>query len=119
KASAFRCADWFNSSNPECYGGLSVGREEVLADRQEVMVRLEALSARYPRLLVWDPFDILCPSSPCRAISPSGPLFFDNDHLSNFANRLLVPSFLSAIEPALAGSDGSGLPDGSRHGSLR
>jgi hypothetical protein len=98
KAPAFRCSDWFNAGNSVCRGGLTVDREELLRYRKPVMDSLAALSSQFPHLIVWDPFPVLCPESPCRAITAAGPLFFDGDHLSNFSNRLLYPYFLSALE---------------------
>jgi peptidoglycan/LPS O-acetylase OafA/YrhL len=102
KAHAFRCSDWFNAGNPLCRGGLTIGREELLEYRKPVMNSLAALSSIYPQLVVWDPFPILCPQDPCRAVTETGPLFFDGDHLSGAANHLLYPHFLQALRQVWA-----------------
>jgi hypothetical protein len=97
KAAPFRCADWFDRDDPQCRAGLSVPRDELLALRQPVMDSLARLSAAYPAVAVWDPFAVLCGTTPCRAITENGPLFFDGDHLSNVGNRLLYPDFVSFL----------------------
>ena len=98
RAPAFRCSDWFNAGNPACQGGVTIGREELLEYRKPVMDSLAALSSAYPNhLVVWDPFPVLCPQNPCRAVTEAGPLFFDGDHLSNVGNQLLYPDFLSVL----------------------
>jgi hypothetical protein len=66
------------------------------------MNSLAALSSRYPDLVVWDPFPILCPDDPCRAVTQAGPLFFDGDHLSGVANHLLYPNFQQTLRQVWA-----------------
>lgn len=85
------------SGNPACRGGLTLARDELLEYRQPVMTSLATLSSRYPQLVAWDPFPVLCPQSPCRAVADDGPLFFDGDHLSNLGNQRLYPSFVSEL----------------------
>jgi SGNH domain (fused to AT3 domains) len=102
KAPTFRCSDWFNAGNPVCRGGLTIGREELLEYRKPVMNSLVALSSVYSQLIIWDPFPILCPQDPCRAVTEAGPLFFDGDHLSGVANHLLYPHFLQALRQVWA-----------------
>jgi peptidoglycan/LPS O-acetylase OafA/YrhL len=96
RAAPFRCADWFNRSNPMC-SGLNVPREEMLELRQPVMDSLDRLVAAYPGVTVWDPFPVLCAGDSCRAITESGPLFFDGDHLSNVGNRVLYQAFSAVV----------------------
>ena len=97
-APAFRCSDWFNAHNPVCEGGLVISREEIRRYRAPVMEEISGLSDLYPDLIVWDPLPVLCPDETCRAITTSGqPLFFDGDHMSGLANRLLYPPFLSLL----------------------
>ena len=102
KEPAFRCSDWFNSGNPTCQAGLTVGREELLEFRKPVMESLTALASVYPDLVIWDPFPALCPQNPCRSVTEAGPLFFDGDHLSNLGNQLLYPHFLSVLQKVWA-----------------
>jgi len=102
KAAPFRCADWFDRDNPMCRAGLAVPRDELLALRQPVMESLDRLSAAYPGIVVWDPFPVLCAEATCRAITESGPLFFDGDHLSNVGNRVLFPHFVAVVRRVVA-----------------
>ena len=97
-APPFRCADWYDRMNPICAGGLSIARGQALALRRHVAPAMAALAARYPAITIWDPFPILCPNDPCRAIDPAGrPLFFDGDHLSGHGNDLVYPAMRDAI----------------------
>jgi hypothetical protein len=93
----FRCSDWFNAHNPACASGFVISREELLQDRQPVMESMASLQKSFPGLTIWDPFPILCPDEVCRAVTKAGPLFFDGDHLSGLANRLLYPQLASLL----------------------
>jgi peptidoglycan/LPS O-acetylase OafA/YrhL len=93
RAPPFRCSDWFNSGNPICQGGSAIDRDELLRRRQPVMDAIAELQRRHPRLVVWDPFPVLCPDSTCQAFDHGLPIFFDGDHLSGHGNRMLAPSF--------------------------
>jgi peptidoglycan/LPS O-acetylase OafA/YrhL len=97
KSPPFRCSDWFNSANPVCAGGLTISRSFLLGHRALVMESLRTLKDDHPRLLVWDPFPILCPSETCSTFDEKIPLFFDGDHLSAHGNRVLYPSFFSLL----------------------
>lgn len=97
-APPFRCADWYDRANPICAGSLTIARGRPLAMRRHVMAAMTTLADRYPALTVWDPFPILCPDDPCRAIDTAGrPLFFDGDHLSGYGNDLVYPAMRAAI----------------------
>jgi peptidoglycan/LPS O-acetylase OafA/YrhL len=93
RAPAFRCSDWFNRSNPICAGGLNIDRTEMLEYRRPLLDAMWALSRDLPHVSVWDPFDLLCPTRNCSAVVAGGPLFFDGDHLSGYANEILYSSF--------------------------
>ena len=98
RAPAFRCADAFNASNPTCASGLAESKAALEAYRAPVVESLHRVAARVHGASVWDPFPILCPTDPCRAIVDGQPLFFDGDHLSAHANRLLYPSFAAFLQ---------------------
>ncbi|MBU3014238.1 acyltransferase [Poseidonibacter lekithochrous] len=98
KSPAFRCSDWFNSSNPICKDGLTIDRKFLINYRQPVMDSLSILSKEFPQLVIWDPFVTLCPTSTCSAMDNNNPLFFDGDHLSAYGNKILYPSFKRIIE---------------------
>lgn len=97
KAPAFRCSDWFNRSNPICREGLSMKRDFLLEFRKPVMESLDTLKQEFPKLIIWDPFPLLCKTETCRVFDNGKPLFFDADHLSAHGNRVLYPSFESLI----------------------
>lgn len=98
KSPPFRCSDWFNSGNPICKGGGQLSREFLLNHRKPIMENLGELARLDPKLIIWDPFPILCPSDICMTTDNNLPLFFDGDHLSGYGNRRLYPSFLSLVQ---------------------
>jgi peptidoglycan/LPS O-acetylase OafA/YrhL len=95
-APAFRCSDTFNATNPICRPGLSANRSTLESYRAPVVASLERLSRQLGGS-VWDPFPLLCPQPDCTAARQGHPIFFDGDHISAFANRLLYPSFAEFI----------------------
>jgi peptidoglycan/LPS O-acetylase OafA/YrhL len=100
-APPFRCADWYDRDNPICAGGMAIARGRIAAMRGQVMVAMAGLARAYPALSIWDPFPILCPGDPCRAVAADGrSMFFDGDHLSGYGNDLLYPSMRDAIVAA-------------------
>lgn len=102
----FRCADWFNASNPICARGLAIEREEIERYRKPVLDSFARMAARMPAISLWDPLPTLCPAPQCLSSMDGRPLFFDGDHLSAYGNRLLLPSFerhLASIIDAGAG----------------
>lgn len=95
----FRCADWFNRSNPVCASGLAIERQFLLDFRQPVMAAFAQLHTALPGLSVWDPFAALCPPAElCQPIDQGLPLFFDGDHLSYAGNQRLYPSFVAHLD---------------------
>jgi peptidoglycan/LPS O-acetylase OafA/YrhL len=98
KSPVYRCAQGYNRSNPICSGGTTINRTEMLALRQPVLDALVRLTAKVPGVRIWDPFPILCPPGPtCDAFVEGRPLFFDGDHISGYANHLLLPSFTKSV----------------------
>jgi len=108
RAPAFRCSDWFNSSNPVCALGLVISRRDLLKLRTPVVASILSSTQGHPNVFVWDPFPILCPTDPCSAVHDGRPLFFDGDHLSGYGNDRLTPSFLSLIEQVTVGREARG-----------
>jgi peptidoglycan/LPS O-acetylase OafA/YrhL len=101
-APPFRCSDWFNQRNPVCAPGLSIDRAKALALAQPTLNSMRWLQAKYPALMVWDPFPMLCPQEQCQPFdAQSKPLFFDGDHLTAHANRLLTPDFLQMLQKVI------------------
>jgi hypothetical protein len=101
KSPAFRCSDWFNSANPHCRAGFEVTRSELEARRAEMLSTLRRLKQELGNASLWDPFPVLCPGATCSAFRDGKPLFFDGDHVSNFANGMLLPSFSAHVRAVL------------------
>jgi len=98
KAPLFRCADVWTLSNPVCADGTTVNRAEFEHLRAPMLSAIHSLAGQVPGSQVWDPFPVLCPEgAECNGFLGGKPLFFDGDHLSGFANRLLLPSFTQAV----------------------
>lgn len=98
KAPLFRCADVWTASNPVCADGTTVNRAEFEHLRAPMLASIHSLAGQVPGSAVWDPFPLLCPvGAECNGLLDGKPLMFDGDHLSGFANRLLLPSFTQAV----------------------
>lgn len=97
RSPAFRCSDWFNAANPVCAGGLSIARSEVEALRAPVLAAMRTIGAGDKGIGIWDPLPIVCPEATCSAVTSSGPLFSDGDHLSGYANQVLYPDLSRSL----------------------
>lgn len=100
KIPTYRCADWFNKSNPICQGGDSISREVIETYRAPILASYSELRKTIP-LDVWDPLSALCGKNSCSVYKNGRPLFFDGDHLSGYGNKTLLPSFsrfISSLE---------------------
>jgi peptidoglycan/LPS O-acetylase OafA/YrhL len=102
KTAPFRCADWFNARNSYCAPGFDVPRSILEDRRARPMKSMVALATRSTAITVWDPFPVLCLGETCSAFRDGKPLFFDGDHLSNFGNEVLLPSFLEHLDAVLS-----------------
>ena len=94
KSPPFRCADWFDRANPICAAGFSEDRAGFERQRSSVLTAERALAA-LPGVTIWDPAAVLCGPATCDAWRDGKPLDFDTDHLSGFADDMLLPSFSS------------------------
>ena len=56
------------------------------------------LARSEPNVLIWDPYELLCPESTCSHFQAGRPLFRDNHHLSLYGGRFLGPHFLAYLE---------------------
>ncbi|TDV36243.1 peptidoglycan/LPS O-acetylase OafA/YrhL [Paraburkholderia caballeronis] len=117
RSQPFRCADWFDRGNPICTSGDRISRAELDAFRAPVLASYARLVREVPSVSVWDPLPVLCPGAVCSAHAGGEPLFFDGDHLSAYANRLLFPGFErligrlmggAAVSPAVGPTKGGG-----------
>jgi peptidoglycan/LPS O-acetylase OafA/YrhL len=94
----FRCSDWFNRSNPACSAGAEMEREILERHRQPVLAFADKLRGRVAGFSTWDPFPLLCPGKTCSMLRDGKPLFFDGDHVSGVANRLLLGDFMRKMD---------------------
>lgn len=97
RTSAFRCSDAFNSGNPVCRAGNSESRAALASYRDPVVRALQQLAGQLDAS-IWDPFPVLCPGERCQNSRDGHPLYFDGDHISAYANRLLFPSFHAFVK---------------------
>ncbi len=98
RAHPFRCIDWFNRENPDCAAGLSEDRLDQERFRQPIVDAINQLVASYAGVSIWDPLPTLCNPKTCNAVEHGRPLFFDADHVTPYANLVLLPSFRAALE---------------------
>jgi peptidoglycan/LPS O-acetylase OafA/YrhL len=93
----FRCADWFNQSNPICVTPNSQPRFEFERLRGPVLESMRVLAASNLDVKIWDPLPTLCASETCSPQLNGRPLYFDGDHVSAYGNFLLYPTFRSLM----------------------
>jgi len=67
---------------------------------------------------VLDPIPYLCDDQQCSASRNGRPLYYDDDHLSEFGNRLLVPMFQPIFTERLMGESRSPAHDGADQAPL-
>lgn len=94
----YRCADWYDRTNPICAGGDSMPRSVIDQLRAPVLNTYRELQGQLPSVSVWDPMPILCPGERCSEYQNRVPLFLDGDHPSGYANRILLPSFSAFVK---------------------
>lgn len=97
-APAFRCSDAFNAMNPLCAAGLAVTRADAEAHRAVALGSLQRVTAALPGASLFDALPLLCDATRCEAVRDGKPLFFDGDHLSGLANRVLLPAFIAHVD---------------------
>jgi hypothetical protein len=100
KGPNFRCADWYTRGNPICANAGEIPRAAIDLLRAPVLDELGALRQALPAVRVWDPLPVLCPGATCYANQGGKPLYFDADHPSAYANRMLAPSFIAFARAA-------------------
>ncbi len=93
KTPLFRCADWFNRLNPSCVDGVEMDRAFLESYRSPVTAFAERLHARFAGLSIWDSLPYLCGEKACSMWHEGKPLYYDGDHVSAYANKLLYRPF--------------------------
>ncbi|MFN6132187.1 MAG: acyltransferase family protein [Synechococcaceae cyanobacterium] len=87
-------SDWCRPRLPEVCRRSSTSRAQLVKDRQPILQVLRRQASRHPNLLIFDPFDRLCPAGGDCATELNGSVLFrDKDHLSAAAVRRLTPDF--------------------------
>jgi peptidoglycan/LPS O-acetylase OafA/YrhL len=81
---------------------ISISRE-TYDDRHSFVWAAQDAAAERCGAYVLDPTDALCDNGQCYGSVDSMPLYYDDDHLSEYGNRLLVPMFKSAWQINQAG----------------
>ena len=71
---------------------VSVNREFYLAENALIRTIIET-SAEFCKAKIIDPVDYLCADGKCLGSVNGRPLYYDDDHLSEYGNKLLVPMF--------------------------
>jgi peptidoglycan/LPS O-acetylase OafA/YrhL len=71
---------------------VSVSLEEYHRRHKAVWAAQDAVHARCG-VKILDPIPYLCPDGVCHGSKDGRPLYFDDDHLSEYGNKLLVPMF--------------------------
>lgn len=68
--------------------------------RKRHAVVLEAQDQAHKRcgVRILDPVPYLCPNGVCRSALDGRPIYYDDDHLSEFGNKLLVPMFREVFD---------------------
>ena len=94
---AFRCADWYTSTNPVCSAGYEVSRILMEKMRAPVLENIEKLKSQISTLVVWDALPLLCGKDVCSLFRNEKPIYFDSDHLSGFGNSILYEDFKEEI----------------------
>ena len=95
----WRCLDPWLEGRPSCKDALQNERDGLLAHRADVMRSIADLLARYPQMILWDAFPILCPPGKyCRNRLANVFLFYDTDHLSPRGSEHVAASLLETLE---------------------
>ena len=101
KEPPYRCSDWFNKMNPICAGGPTIDRQFIETVRAPILKGYAEIAAALPNIHVWDPLPTLCPAATCSTFRDGHPMFFDGDHITAYANKLLASDFVAAVDTAL------------------
>lgn len=84
--------------NPIGINGKTIEIRFLEKHKSEVMQAIENVRNVYPKVLLFEPYDVLCPKSEFSAFDGEHPIFFDGDHLSNYGARKCVPLFNAILK---------------------
>jgi peptidoglycan/LPS O-acetylase OafA/YrhL len=99
---AFRCADWFDKTNPVCEVPTAIPRTALIARGKPASDAISALKAAVPDVEIWNVFDALCPGNQCSVFDSRGnPMYFDTDHLTGWGSVAVLKSFDETMRTAI------------------
>jgi peptidoglycan/LPS O-acetylase OafA/YrhL len=88
---------------------LAVSRQ-AYRQRNAFVNQVQDLASQQCGAHLLDPLPYLCDDQQCSASRDGRPLYYDDDHLSEFGNRLLMPMFQSIFAERLVGEGHAGTP---------
>jgi peptidoglycan/LPS O-acetylase OafA/YrhL len=92
---------WFRPNLPEaCPATFKVDRAKAMARIEPLLQDLRRAAARSPHLLLFEPFNYLCPSSStkCSAIENGQVIYTDNNHFSRSGSMSLLQPFIRFLK---------------------
>jgi peptidoglycan/LPS O-acetylase OafA/YrhL len=84
---------WYGRVREKCRKSKSKDRQE----REPSLRFVHELVRSEPNVIVWDPYDLLCPGDYCYPFKNARPLFRDDDHLSLYGSAYLAPDFIAFV----------------------
>ncbi|WP_417617944.1 acyltransferase family protein [Parasphingorhabdus sp.] len=87
--------EWFRTD----YVGCSKSLSDMNAARSKAVAAIRNIGSKLnPNTLFWDPLPYLCENSRCDAVTASGPVLRDHNHLAVRASASLTPPFVDFLE---------------------
>ena len=77
--------------------------QQTYQQRNAFVSQVQDLAGQQCGAHVLDPIPYLCDGQQCSASLDGRPLYYDDDHLSEFGNRLLVPMFKPIFAEQMVG----------------
>lgn len=96
---------------------LSVSRQ-AYQQRNAFISQVQDIAAKQCSAHVLDPIPYLCDDQRCSASRNGRPMYYDDDHLSEFGNRLLVPMFRPVFAEHLIGEEQAAANDQTNQAAL-
>ena len=91
---AFDCLPaWFVRPSSQC---LTPKSKDLRAARDSIEFA-RRIAGQEPNVVLWDPYELLCPEEMCGHFRAGRPIFRDDDHLASWGSRSLGRPFLSFL----------------------
>jgi peptidoglycan/LPS O-acetylase OafA/YrhL len=75
-----------------------IDRESEYNRQRPLRERILEIGKKYPKLVVFDKFDVFCNEAKCELISNNKPLIRDSGHLTSYGSELLINQFVEWSE---------------------